>query len=283
MDNNVDHSHHQHNLNISLDDNVGTSRQQSFETTTGGGGGGAPMIRGVPNRRTFDSGYGGDSQSCVSSPIAEPKKRFDLSGSRTGESFTSQMSHDSYTNSTRTRSRARLSRQKAIDRGSCPSSAQSSHRSSTRVNGTNHGSRYCRSAGSRNGAIHRRMANSSTDYEDDNDESDEMEDFRSMHSLSLGRLPRGDSGCYQLKAYGRLRRKTSFNSSSSDGELDDADYESNVSSRNDSIGGPTNTASSSESIDHQFNEHRGLDHLKPPHLTTTQTNNVDLSPQIVSS
>src|SRR6218665_2563829 len=51
-----------------------------------------PMMRNIPNRRTFDSGYG-DSQSAVSSPIAELKKNDAFR-----ESFHSQLSRDSSAN-----------------------------------------------------------------------------------------------------------------------------------------------------------------------------------------
>ena len=99
------------------------------------GTGQTPMIRGVPNRRTFDSGYG-DGQSSVSSPVAEPKKA---------------SNSELYAKETN-RSRMRLRRQKAVDR-SCPSSAQSA-RSRLSTHSTS------------------KTANSSTDYEDNEYDDD---------------------------------------------------------------------------------------------------------------
>ena len=139
-------------MNISVSETIDIIGDGTgVENDTGSANTQVPMIRGVPNRRTFDSGYGGDSQSCVSSPIAEQKKRLDNGASlTTGESFISQASRESG------RSRARLRRQKAVDRGSAPSSAQSRGRANTA-----------------NSLKNRQVANSSTDYEENDDDYDD--------------------------------------------------------------------------------------------------------------
>lgn len=265
-----------HSVDVALDE---TAQSESAAV----GAGQVPMVRGVPQRRTFDSGYG-DSQSCVSSPVAEPKKRLLDSSqlSSTGCDFVSQVSRDSCASDSR--SRARLRRQKAVDRNSCPSSANSRH-SRPNTATTKH-----------------QVANSSTDYEEyEDDDEYRSSDIRSINSASLGRLPmRGDSGCH-VKAYNRLRRKTSFNAntSSSDGDEvndeDDDEDEGNTSSTGHS------SCSSSENVDssnaannshHQLQMNkvaRKLNRLAipPNHLVTSSNNahqhNSDLSPQIVSS
>lgn len=180
-----------------------------------------PMLRGVPNRRTFDSGYGGDSQSCVSSPVAEPKMKRD--GNSAAAVLTAAESFISECSNSNSRGRT-LKRQKAVDR-SALSSAQSA-RSRSSAHSVHHYRRT--TSGSTTGA---RM--SSSDYEEygDDDDADLYDVNNAKHtSLSLGRLT-GDSlhmhsfSQSAVKAYGRLRRKTSFNTTSSSEEMavDDED------------------------------------------------------------
>lgn len=167
-----------------------------------------PMLRGVPQRRTFDSGYG-EGQSCVSSPIAEPKKN----NNNNSNSYISASSANTSASLSGQRMRARLRRQKAIDRASCPSSAHSSR--SRPLSSSYHSH-----------APH--PANSSTDYED-NDDYDDYDNLYSRRSSSVGKIHE-----FTRHVYGRMRRKTSSTTSSSDNDDEDIDDDGcNTSSGNE--------------------------------------------------
>ena len=64
---------------IDLINKSNEQQQDLVTTTTNQSNNQTQMIRGVPQRRTFDSGYG-EGQSCISSPIAEPKKNCNSNG-----------------------------------------------------------------------------------------------------------------------------------------------------------------------------------------------------------
>lgn len=244
----------------------------------------APMIRGVPQRRTFDSGYG-EGQSCVSSPIAEPKKNgYNVNGGNISAS-----SANTSASLSGQRIRARLRRQKAIDRGSCPSSAQSRSRP---MSSSYHQQSY--------------TANSSTDYED-NDYDDERSLY-SRRSSSVGRIQE-----FSCHAYGRLRRKTSTTSSSDnindDGE-DIDDIEGRTSSSDDEENDrekahniaiikrklkaslPTSSSGRRSTMErkqknngphHHHHHHHSITTDKQQHTMITMNDEIgDLSPRIIS-
>ncbi|XP_075679832.1 uncharacterized protein LOC113795690 [Dermatophagoides pteronyssinus] len=179
-------------------------------TTTNQSNNQTQMIRGVPQRRTFDSGYG-EGQSCISSPIAEPKKN--CNGNGNGGGNISASSANTSASLSGQRIRARLRRQKAIDRSSCPSSGLSSNRS-----------RPMSSSYHQQQQLY--TANSSTDYEDNDYDDDDDNDYNSLYSRrssSVGRIHEFGT-CH---AYGRLRRKTSA-ISSSDNDNDDDDDDNDI-------------------------------------------------------
>ena len=205
------------------------------------GGTDVPMVRGVPNRRTFDSGYGGDSQSCISSPVAEPKLG---KQQQQQQSFASECSNQTTESSSRP-GRTQLKRQKAVDRSALSSAQSARSRASGAVtsastNHHHHHQQHYRRTTSATASSTARL--SSSDYEEYGDDDYDLYDCNNPKhaSLSLGRLPPGDSlhlhfSQTAVKAYNRLRRKTSFNTSSSeevagDGDDDDEDEQNDDSS-----------------------------------------------------
>lgn len=181
------------------------------------------MVRGVPQRRTFDSGYG-EGTSRMSSPTAEPRSA----------TLNAQSSRESYGNARS--SRNRLRRQKAVDNTSCPNSAGKS--------------RTCVSVA--------RVNNSSTDYEENEDYDEVVNRIgsirpRSHRGISGGQVMKSSK---IVKAYGRLRRKTSFTSDSSDqsGAGDENDEVDDDECNTASSG--TASSSSSDTGSHHHHDHR---------------------------